>query len=245
MTEPRVVVIVQARMGSTRLPGKVLMDLGGRPMLERQIQRLRRARTPDAIVIATSTGSGDDPIVDLVNALGVPTYRGPENDVLARYAGAAASHRADVVVRVTGDCPLIDPGVLDRCVRHLLDDPELDYVSNALPRTFPRGLDVEVLTREALDTAHREATEAADREHVTRYVWRRPRHFRTAGVTDDDDHSHLRWTVDSLEDLEVVRAIYAALYPLNADFGYTDALRHAREHPTVHAVNAHVVQKQD
>jgi spore coat polysaccharide biosynthesis protein SpsF len=245
VTQPRVVVIVQARMGSTRLPGKVLMDLCGRPMLERQIERLRRATTPDAIVIATTTGRGDAPIVALATALGVPVYRGPEDDVLARYAGAAEAHRADVVVRVTADCPLIDPVVLDRCVRRLLDAPELDYVSNALPRTYPRGLDVEALTRAALDAAHREASEGADREHVTRYVWRRPQRFRIAGVTDDADHSHLRWTVDAPEDLEVVRAVYAALYGADPEFGYADALRHAREHPAVHAANAHVAQKQD
>lgn len=243
MSRPRVVVIVQARMGSTRLPGKVLMDLEGRPMLERQLERLARARTPDATVVATTTDPRDQPIVDLAMRLGVPVTRGSEDDVLARYLQAAHEHAADIVVRVTADCPLIDPEVLDRCGDALLADPNLDYASNTLERTYPRGLDVEALRLPVLEIAHDEATEPTDREHVTRFIWRQPERFRLHPITDDRDHSNLRWTVDTPEDLELVRAVYADTLPDNPCFTYADALDHARSHPALHALNAHVEQK--
>lgn len=243
MKQNRIVVIVQSRMGSTRLPGKVLMDLEGRPMLERQLERLARARTPHAVVVATTTDPRDQPIVDLAARLGALVTRGSEDDVLDRYRDAAREHAADVVVRVTADCPLIDPGVLDRCVATLLADPSLDYVSNTLVRTYPRGLDVEVLKRTVLEAAAAEAMEPADREHVTRFVWRRPERFRLGSVVDESDNSHLRWTVDTAEDLAVIRRIFADLLPRNPRFNYVDALRHAREFPGAHTLNAHVAQK--
>ena len=243
MNRPRVVIVVQARMGSSRLPGKVLMDLHGRPLLERQIERLRRSRAAHDIIIATSTLAQDDPIIDLAAQLGIATFRGDEEDVLARFAGAAAASEADVVVRVTADCPLVDPEILDRCVTRLLDDPDLDYVSNTLVRTYPRGLDVEVFTRDVLERVHREASVPDDREHVTLFVWRQPERFRLGGVADHHDHSALRWTVDTLADLDVVRAVYDDLYPTNPSFTYSDALAHAIEHPDVHARNRHVRQK--
>ena len=243
MSGPRVVVIVQARMGSTRLPGKVLMELEGRPVLQRQLERLTRARTPDATVIATSTDPRDQPIVDLATRLGVPVTRGSEDDVLDRYLRAAREHAADIVVRVTADCPLIDPTVLDRCVDRLLADPTLDYVSNTLERTYPRGLDVEVLTQATLATAANTATDPADREHVTRFVWRQPECFHLGSVTDDEDHSDLRWTVDTPEDLALIRRIYRDLHPEDPCFGYRAALAHADAFPDVHALNAHVEQK--
>ena len=212
-------------------------------MLERQLERLQRARTPDSIVVATTTVSRDEPIVDLATRLGVPVTRGSEDDVLDRYMQAVTMHDADVIVRTTADCPLIDPFVLDRCVTTLLDDPTLDYVSNTLERTYPRGLDVEVITRQALEAAENDATDPADREHVTRYVWRQPEIYRLASVTDTDDHSQLRWTVDTADDLNVIRAIYRELYPSNPSFGYRDVLAHADAFPDVHALNAHVRQR--
>ena len=243
MSGQRVVIVVQARMGSSRLPGKVLMDLHGRPLLERQIERLRRSRTADAIVVATSTHARDDVIAELAERLGVGVFRGHEDDVLARYAGAAEAFQADVVVRITADCPLVDPEILDRCVERLLDDDGLDYVSNTLQRTYPRGLDVEVVRRAVLERTRHEATDPADREHVTRFVWRQPERFRLGGVADGEDRSALRWTVDTHDDLEVVRSVFDALYPERPDFSYADALAHAAAHPDVHARNRHVPQK--
>lgn len=243
MSRPRVVVIVQARMGSTRLPGKVLMNLEGRPMLERQLERLQRARTPDAIVIATTTNSRDQPIVELATRLGIATTRGSEDDVLDRYLRAAQEHAADVIVRVTADCPLIDPDVLDTCVYVLLSDPTLDYVSNTLQRTYPRGLDVEVLTRHTLETAAHEAADPADREHVTRFIWRQPERFQLGSVTDDKDCSHLRWTVDTAEVMKLIKRIYEDLFPSKPEFTLPDVLRHAERQPALHALNSHVKQK--
>jgi spore coat polysaccharide biosynthesis protein SpsF len=173
----------------------------------------------------------------------VPVTRGSEDDVLDRYLQAAREHAADIVVRVTADCPLIDPEVLDRCADALLANPALDYASNTIERTHPRALDVEALTLATLETAAREATEPADREHVTRFIWRQPERFGLHPITDDRDHSDLRWTVDTPEDLELVRAVYADTLPDNPRFTYADALDHARSHPALHAINAHVEQK--
>ncbi|MDR9392441.1 MAG: glycosyltransferase family protein [Trueperaceae bacterium] len=236
-------VIVQARMGSTRLPGKVLMDLEGRPMLERQLERLARARTPDAIVIATSKDVRDQPIVDLAERLHIPFTRGSEEDVLDRYTQAARTYEADVVARVTADCPLVDPAVLDQCVHTLADDPSLDYASNTLERTYPRGLDVEAMTRSTLESAAREATDPADREHVTRFIWRQPERFHLGSLQHSTNHSHLRWTVDTDKDLQVIKRIYADLYAQKPDFGLQEALDHAQKHPEVHAHNHDVAQK--
>lgn len=242
MTTPRVVTVVQARMGSTRLPGKVLADLAGRPMLERQLERLARASACESIVVATTNLADDDAVASLAGDLGYAVTRGSPDDVLARYVQAANEHAADIVVRVTADCPLIDPGVLDRVVHALLEDRKLDYASNTLVRTFPRGLDTEVLTRTALERAHREATDAVDREHVTRYIWRHPDRFRLTSIVDEQDHSDLRWTVDTPLDLQVIREIFDDLYPDHPRFGYAMALEHARAHPALHARNADVEQ---
>lgn len=243
MRPARVVTIVQARMGSSRLPGKILMDLAGHPLLERQIERLRRAASPHETVIATTTHERDAVVAELADALGVPCFRGDEDDVLARFAAAAAMHRADVVVRVTADCPLLDPMVLDACVAALLRDPAISYASNTLVRTYPRGLDVEVLTREALAMADDEAVDSLDREHVTRFIWRQPARFGTVNVAQSEDWSHLRWTVDTPEDLALIRSVFTELHAEDPAFDLARALRHAREHPALHASNAHVEQK--
>ena len=148
------------------------------------------------------------------------------------------------MVRITADCPLIEPTVVDRCITTLRADPTLDYVSNCQHRTYPRGLDVEAIRASALTAAHREATSPSDREHVTPYVWRQPQRFHLADLTDTSDNSDLRWTVDTPEDLELIRRIYDALYPTNPHFDYSDALRYVREHPSLTHINDHVAQKQ-
>lgn len=200
-----VVAVVQARMGSTRLPGKVAMDLAGRPMLQLLLERLRRARRLDRVVVATSDEPGDDPILAVAAAAGVPVVRGPERDVLERFRVAVADTPHEHVVRLTGDCPFLDAGIVDAVVdEHLASGA--DYTSNTLVRTYPDGLDVEVLRREALETAATEANEAVEREHVTPYVYRRPERFRLRfhrGVRLLGDE---RWTVDTREDLDALRA---------------------------------------
>jgi spore coat polysaccharide biosynthesis protein SpsF len=182
----RIVAIIQARMNSTRLPGKVLADLGGRTMLARVVQRVRGAGLVDHVVVATSLKPADDPIQEECTRLAVDSFRGDESDVLDRFHRAAEVHRAEGVVRITADCPLADPEVIDRVVRAFLERRP-DFASNTLCRTYPRGLDVEVLTAQALATAWRHAREPYQRVHVTPYLYQHPERFRLLSLTVDED----------------------------------------------------------
>ena len=231
----RRVAIVQARMTSTRLPGKVLMDVAGRPMLARQLARVKRCRLVDEIVVATTTNAADDPVVATARDEGVRWFRGSEADVLGRYAGAAHAARADVVVRITADCPLIDPEISDRVIDALtLRLEPADYASNVLRRTYPVGLDTEALWCDTLDRVARHARSASAREHVTPYIYaERPDLFLLRSVTDETDASDLRWTVDVAEDLELVRRMYEDLGLADRPLPYRDLLRYVRAHPAV------------
>ncbi|MBI2287838.1 MAG: glycosyltransferase family protein [Chloroflexi bacterium] len=196
-------------MGSTRLPGKVLEDLAGQPMLARVVSRTRQAKTLDSVTIATTTLPADDAIVKLCKKMGWPCFRGSQDDVLDRYYRAALAFKADTVIRITSDCPLTDPGVIDLTVNAFLGQyPAVDYVSNSQTRTFPRGLDVEVFSFSALEKAWREDYNPAWREHVTIYLYRHPEKFKLLNVANDIDYSAMRWTVDTPEDLALVRQIY-------------------------------------
>jgi spore coat polysaccharide biosynthesis protein SpsF len=233
-------------MGSTRLPGKVLEPILGRPLLERVVERLGRVATPHHLVLATSTDPRDDEIATLGTQLGVMVHRGSESDVLSRFADAAAVHGLDPVTRITADCPLLDPGVVDGVLSLFRDEARgCDYASNTLVRTFPRGLDVEVMSAAALRTADAEATEAEDREHVTRFVYRRPDRFRLCSFVATVDRSEDRWTVDTAEDLGLVRAIYERLYPANPAFGLRDILELLDGEPALRDLNAGIVQRGD
>jgi len=196
--------VVQARTGSSRLPGKVLLDLGGRPVLALLLLRLLRGPFP--VVVATSTAPGDDEVARLAEALGVPAMRGPEADVLERFRLVAdAFPEADPIVRITADCPFIDPAVVERAVAvHLASGA--DYTSNTLARTFPDGLDVEVMTRSALLTAAAAATAADEREHVTPFLQRHPDRFRLAGFCSGHDLGDVRLTLDTIDDLYDMRS---------------------------------------
>lgn len=219
----RVVGILQARVSSRRLPGKVLAEVAGQPLLGLQLERLGRATRLDALVLATSDHPDDDPLEALAARAGVACFRGSLPDVLDRVWRAAEAHDADHVVRLTGDCPLADPAMVDAVVdRHLAEGH--DYTSNALERTYPDGLDVEVVTSAALRAAWREATLPSEREHVTAFVWNRPERFRLGSVRGAEDLSHLRWVVDQAEDLEFVRRVYDALYAEDPEFGTEDVL---------------------
>jgi spore coat polysaccharide biosynthesis protein SpsF len=236
------VAVVQARVGSTRLPAKVMLPLLGEPMLTRVMRRAMRARTLDEVVVATTTRSEDDAIVELAGAENWPVERGSESDVLERYLGAAQAHEADVIVRITSDCPLIDPDVIDHSV-HAFRRASVDYASNALePRTYPRGLDVEVIARAALERAGRDDHNAAWREHVTPYIYRHPEHFRILRViADPTSHPEQRWSVDTSEDYEFVQLIYEALG--RDDFTWLEALAVVDAHPTWASINRHISQK--
>jgi len=223
--------ILQARMSSTRLPGKVLKPLLGEPMLARQIERVRRAKRIDKLVVATSSDASDDAIAGLCDSLGVGVYRGPLADVLGRYWGAAKRFGpAEHIVRLTGDCPLADWEVIDAVLDHHLAE-DADYTSNCLKLTFPKGLDVEVFKAEHLETAHYEARDPYEREHVTPFFYRNPDRFRTANLECDPPLGDLRWTVDTPEDFAFVDHVYAALYPTNPAFLSKDVAQLTADDP--------------
>jgi spore coat polysaccharide biosynthesis protein SpsF len=227
-------------MGSTRLPGKALADICGKTMLVRVIERTARARLIDEVAVATSTAPADAAIVEACEALGVRSFRGDEDDVLSRYRDAARAFEADVVVRITSDCPLIDPEVVDLVAAALEREPGADFAANTLVRTFPQGLDVEVAPRATLERAAAEATLPHHRAHVFPYVYGHPELFRLVGVEDGVDHSSLRWTVDTAEDLALVRALYERGDGL---MGRARVLELLEAEPSLSAINAGVRQK--
>lgn len=237
----KLVAIVQARMGSSRLPGKALKDIHGRTMLARVVRRARRSSFIDNLVVATTEKKADDLIVSECESLGVPTFRGSEEDVLDRYYHAAKSFSADSVVRITSDCPLIDPEIIDRVIRVFLDKRP-DYASNTLEGTYPRGLDVEVFTFNALEEAWRSALQDFERVHVTPYIYQHQKMFKMLSVTGDEDWSCYRWTVDTREDLALIRTLYAKI---DADdlFSWRDVLELLKREPNLAEVNRHIRQK--
>lgn len=239
----RTVIIVQARMTSTRLPGKVLMQVLGKTLLEFQMDRLARVRKAELTVIATTTNATDQPIVDLCARRGAPVFRGSEPDVLARYHGAAVKAKAKRIVRVTSDCPLIDPAIVDQVIGLMDERPELDYASNITERSYPRGLDCEAFTFRALDTAFREAAAAEEREHVTPFIQLQPERFPQGGIRHPVDCSRHRWTVDTDEDFRLIRNMLEEIYPMNPEFDFQDCLDAIARHPDWPLINAAIEQK--
>jgi spore coat polysaccharide biosynthesis protein SpsF len=233
--------IVQARMGSCRLPGKVLMDLGGQTVLARVVRRLKRSSEIDKMVVATTRQPADDMIAEACESLQVPCFRGAEHDVLDRYYQAAHSYSASAVVRITADCPLIGPQLVDETIR-VLREERADYASNLFPRTYPRGLDAEVFTAAALDRAWNEAREPYQREHVTPYLYQHPETFRLAAVRGGLDYSRYRWTLDTLEDLKLLRTIYS-LFDGRDDFSWQEVLHVIERKPNLRELNSQVLQK--
>ena len=223
-------------MGSSRLPGKVLKDIAGRPMLSYQMERLRRVKRAERIVVATTDQPADDAVERFCQKEKIACVRGSEHDVLARYHLAIERFPADVVVRITADCPLIDPAIVDEAIAAY----EPDYVSNMLETTYPYGMAVEVFSAQALREAHREAKDPAEREHVTPFIWRRPQRYRLKSLTMTPNLSHHRWTVDTPEDFELVSRLLKTLKP---HFTLQDVLAVLDEHPDWCAINAHVEQK--
>ena len=240
----KTVIISQARMTSTRLPGKVLKKIAGKSLLEYQIERLSRSRIADEIVIATTTNETDLPIVELCERLNVCYHRGSEADVLSRYYDAAIKFKADIVVRVTSDCPVIDPMVIDSVISYFLEKyPDVDYISNTQERSFPRGMDTEVFSIQALTEAFNEAITKPDREHVTPYIRYHSDRFKLEGLAYHENQGSHRWTVDTEEDLSFVSKIIDALYPEKVDFTLEDILNLLEKNPEWAKINAHVEQK--
>jgi spore coat polysaccharide biosynthesis protein SpsF len=226
-------------MGSTRLPGKTLIDICGEPLLARFIERVRHARRLDSYCVATTTNPLDDRVVEVCAALDVASYRGSEEDVLDRFYRCAKAMHAEVVVRLTADDPFKDPEVIDQVVGELLAGG-FDYVSNTLEPSFPEGLDVEAFTFAALERAWAEARPPFEREHVTPHLWLNPGKFRLKNVTGVPNLSHLRWTLDTQEDLAFTRAVYERLYQRERLFLMKDILALLEQEPELQALNAHI-----
>ena len=237
----KVIAIVQARMGSTRLPGKVMKPICGVPMIELLLKRLAKSQELDQIVVATSIDPRNQPMVEHVRNLGFACEQGSENDVLERYVQAAEKHQADVVVRITGDCPLVDPVLVDDCVREFRQQ-NVDYLSNTNPPTYPDGLDVAVVKIEALQIASRNTDDKYDREHVMPYV-RNSKEFRLGCLKNSEDMSALRWTVDDPEDFEVVTNVFEH-FKSNIHFGWREVLDLQKAHPALFAANSHITRNQ-
>jgi glutamate-1-semialdehyde aminotransferase/spore coat polysaccharide biosynthesis protein SpsF (cytidylyltransferase family) len=234
-----IVAIVQARMGSSRLPGKTIADVAGRPLLLHVVQRVRNARRVDKVVVATTDQSSDDPIAALCQQEGIEYFRGSEDDVLDRFYRTAQANAADTVVRITADCPLIDPVVIDKVIARF-QVGDCDYASNAVRYTYPDGLDTEVCSFAALERAWREAKKPAEREHVMPYL--RTEKFRTANVESESPVAlgKYRWTVDYPADLEFVRKIYTA-FSGNEHFGYQDVFDLLKERPELATIQAETI----
>ncbi len=240
-------IILQARMSSSRLPNKVLMPILTKPMLAHQIARLSKVKTPHKLIIATSEQSSDDAIAALCEQLNVACYRGSLDDVLARYYHAArhANDHKKIkhIVRLTGDCPLIDADIIDKVISLYLSK-KVDYCSNCAPATLPDGLDVEVFSLAALKKAYQLAKKPSEREHVTPFLRNNPQLFSTINYTHQPDLSHFRWTVDEPEDFELVTKIYQALYPKNANFSLTDILVLIEEQPLLSQINQSIMRNE-
>lgn len=237
----KVLAIVQARMGSTRFPNKVMRLMVGKPMIELLLYRLSLAQKIDQIVLATSDQPRNQPLVDHVQQLGYPVYQGSEEDVLDRYYQAAKRYAPDVVVRITGDCPLIDPELVDEAIQQFCQG-DVDYLSNGSPPTYPDGLDVEVFSFDALARAWQAATKPSDREHVTPYI-RESGQFKTANLAAPQDWSKERWTVDEPEDFEVVRHVFEHFQP-RLDFSWREVLELRQQQPHLFSANQHIIRNQ-
>jgi spore coat polysaccharide biosynthesis protein SpsF len=239
------VAIIQARIGSSRLPGKVLLPLAGVPLLERVVQRVSAARRLDEVVVATTSSRADDPVRELCRRIDVPCFSGHPTDLLDRHLRAARQYRADLVVKVPSDCPLIDPRIIDRVLDTWATAGErLDYLGNLHPATYPDGNDVEVIPLPILEQAFHEATQPHEREHTTPFIWGRPERFRIGNVVwesgRDLSTSH-RFSIDYLDDYRFISAIYEALHvPGLYPFCLGDILRFLEEHPEVFALNSHL-----
>lgn len=243
----RIVAIIQARMGSSRLPGKVMLDLCGKTVLQHVIERVRTCALIDSTVVATTEHARDDIIVSLSRQLGAGVFRGSEDDVLGRYFLAACQARADIVVRVTSDCPLIDPDLLTAMIGRFVKERNggvlIDYMSNGMKRTFPRGLDAEVFTFDALKTMALKASKKYEREHVTPYLYQHPHQFQLRDYLNDVDLSSHRWTLDTEEDWQLISRIYANLYRPEETFTTAQVLELLTEKPELSLLNAHIEQK--
>ena len=241
IAKAKVLAVVQARMGSTRLPGKVMKPLAGRTLIEVLVSRLRKAKTLDEVLVATTTEKTDDVLADHCKSKKIPVFRGSSEDVLKRYVDACRKYSASVVVRITGDCPLVDPQLVDSLIRSFAKQ-KVDYLSNTNPPSYPDGLDIEVFTIEALEKAADRASLGPQREHVTPYIYQSG-HFKTANFANQDDFSTERWTVDESDDLKVVDDIFQHFSP-RIDFSWNEVMALRKKTPKIFLRNRHLVRNE-
>lgn len=237
----RVQAIVQARMGSSRLPGKSLIPIEGRPVLYHVLDRVRRSRVLDRIVVATTDQEEDKILVEQVQGWGIPCYRGDSQDVLSRFYFCLKEYPAEIVVRITADDPLKEKSLIDKAVK-ILQSGNYDYVSNTLKPTFPEGLDVEVFTSSSLEKAYQEATLPSEREHVTPFIWKNPHFFSLHNFCHISDLSHWRWTLDTEEDLKFIKEVYRSLYREGEYFSFSQVVDFIKAHPYVSSINSGIAR---
>lgn len=239
----KILVVIQARTGSSRLPGKVMMPLAGKPLLQRMAERVAAASLPDELIVATTLQPSDNPIRDLCREIGVNCFSGHATDLLDRHFKAGLERRADVVVKIPSDCPLIDPAVIDRVIGFQQKNRRsYDYVGNLHPATWPDGQDVEVVPMDVLEAAWRNASRDFEREHTTPWIWERPERFRLGNVVSDDGVNRSmthRWTIDYPEDYTFLSRIFDALWsPAQPVFGIGTILDYLDRHPEVAKINS-------
>ena len=221
----KIVATIEARMTSTRLPGKVLKPILGKPVLELLIERLQLVKNIDEIIVATTINDTDDPIIDLCDQINVKYFRGSEEDVLKRVLDAAKSASADLITEITGDCPLIDPFIVDKCIEVFLEG-DYDYVSNTIERSYPDGLDVQVFPVSVLEEVNSLTKDPVDHEHVSLYIYEHPERYRLKNIKANDEMfwPELGITLDTPEDYKLITRIFEELYPINSHFSATDVV---------------------
>ena len=241
ISQTRIVATIEARMTSTRLPGKVLKQAVGKPMLALMVERLKKVPSLDGIVIATTVNATDDPVVALAEALGVGVFRGSEDDVMSRVLGAARTHEIDVIVETTGDCPLIDPDVVEACIQAYLA-AGVDYLSNALQRSYPIGMDTQVFATDVLADAESRTHDPHNREHVSLFIYANPALYSLQNFSAPPELTEpkLALTLDTAQDFELIREIFEALYPDNPNFRLGDIFALLERRPELREINAHV-----
>ncbi|MDB2613801.1 glycosyltransferase family protein [Chlamydiales bacterium] len=246
LEKKRIALIVQARMGSTRLPGKVLREVLGKPLLVFLMERLKRVQLADDLIIATTTLKEDDQIEKVVKDFGVKLFRGSSDNVLERYYEAAKEVKAEIVIRITADCPLIDPSIIERGVHLFLKNQQkVDYLSNCRERTYPRGMDVEIFTLKTLEEAYNKHVTVYDEEHVTPYIYHHPEKYRLDDMKYLKDYHHYRLTCDTLQDFTLIETLIKMLYPVNPKFTLEDIIQILEKHPDWVQINTHVKQKNE
>jgi len=241
-----ILAIIQARMSSTRLPGKALIKIKGVPVIKLIVDRIQLSRLIDKIVVATTVNKADDALEEYLkkNLKECDVFRGSEENVLERFYFCAKQYDPEIIVRITADDPLKDAKIIDNAIKHLLKDRSLDYVSNTIKPTFPEGLDVEAFTFKALQKAFNDASAPSEKEHVTPYIWKHPDLFKLCNFMLGEDLSSWRWTLDKPEDLEFINKIYDEFYDKDKGFSYRSVIKYLKENPEVLKINAGTIRNE-